>query len=280
MYDDDHGHIKSFGRHFVRHAQASDYPEELWKSTYCSLLKGMAQNISAMYDEQNPGATFTEMRSFVEGLLSKEQDHTAKIRFTGKERKEGQGIIEHVAELTSLAYQAYGQRGTTWTPEQIQEQVLDVFLRNTKGELGRRLRIGFPKTLDEATELARNLELEGYKETDKVDTVAYINGNNGNFRGKGRGSYRGQRQQNQQQQKDNDGDNVERRSCHYCGIVGHLQKNCFKKQRENGQSSNRGGKRNGRNGGRPNKSQNKSSGGQGGQDGGNDGTAAKSPSST
>ena len=253
-------------------AEDSEYPTHLYKSTYNNLLKGRAQEVACMFDKQDSACTFQQLRDHVEGLLSKIQDHTAKKRFNNHPRGPKQTFIDWSAELSTMAFSAYGESDDPWSPSHIQEMVLETMLRNTKGPLGKELRRRFPKTVDECVNYARNLEAEGYSEED-TQVVSYVRpaqhpSSRGAFRGRGTpigrgGSIRGVPAYGYYNSAsagrggagprftNNINSGRETRVCHYCKKPGHLQVDCFtKRNAEQNQASRQNNNNRGRGRGR------------------------------
>ena len=243
-YDEEKTNIKTFGRLFVEQARQTEYPEALWISTYSNLLRGLAQNLASMFRDQQPECDFAELRRFVEAALSRDQDHTARLAFRTHRRAKGQSVVSYGAQLRTMAYRAYGNSDEPWTPGQIDERVLEVFLANLGGDLGKMLRTRFPTSLTEAIDLSRNLEIEGYTE-ESTSTVAAATGgfrgnnnsnhgnNNNNNRRNNNGPQRSQRNSSSSSSNNNNSNNnnnnaVENRICHFCHLRGHLRQNCRK----------------------------------------------------
>ena len=195
-YTEGKTNLKTFGTLFVEQAEHTDYPKTLWTSTYCNLLNGLAQNLAAMFKSQTPDCTFEQLREYVESALARDQDHTARATFRTHKRKKGTSVVSYVGELRNMGYRCYGSSSEPWTPAQVEERVLEVFLTNTGGELGRQLRMRFPRTLTEAIDIARNLEIEGVVD-DSMEVVAYArnitNQANNVLNGREGGNYNNQR---------------------------------------------------------------------------------------
>ena len=260
--------IAVFNWLFEQQASAAVYPKNMWVSTYCNLLEGRHQHKASIYVKQHPKCTFEDLIAHMEDPKSGTQsDQSAQIRFKTRKPKRGEDASEFSEVLSNLGYTAYAgddRDGESWSAAQIDKLVLDCFLDNLGGDLGAKVNEFFPKTMNEAVRIARNFETKGLTPgyDDLGLTVSYVHHGRGG--GAARGGVRGGRggganwrgdgnrrvsstlwrpptanyirpTANMEQEK-------ETRTCHHCGRVGHLIKDCFKKKKEEKHGSKAGGK--------------------------------------
>ena len=255
--------IGVFNYLFQQQAEACEYPQKMWVSTYCNLLEGRHQHKATIYTKQHPECTFEDLRGHMEGPKSDTQsDQASQIRFKTRKPKRPEDAAAFAEESANLGYTAYSgdnRDGHIWTAAQIDKLVLDCFLENLGGDLGAKVNEHFPRTMNEAVELAKNFVTRGLTPgyDDVGLTVSYVQ------RGRGgavlRGATRGGR--GGTLGRVGGGGRIsapiwkppaaasatlnkekETRACHYCGRQGHLIKDCFKKKREEKTGDRTGGK--------------------------------------
>ena len=253
---------------FERQASGCGYPRALWVSTYNNLLEGRHQHKASIYIKQHPTCTFKELQKHMEGPKSGTQsDQSAQIRFKTRKPRRGEDASEFAEELSNLGYTAYAgdnRDGESWTASQIDKLVLDCFLDNLGGDLGAKVNEFFPKTMNEAIEIARNFETRGLTPgyDDLGMTVSYVHrgrgggaarggvrysrGGGGGATGRDGGSRKVSSTLWKPPTTTSNATNLNReketRSCHHCGRVGHLIKDCFKKKKEEKFGDKAGGK--------------------------------------
>ena len=139
-----------------------------------NLLSSIGQNIASMWDRLRPEATYEELRDYVVDSLDKMQDQTAKLRFINRKCEPEETFEAYAANLTYLAYGAYGNRDTPWQSDQITERVLEIYLQNLQGVLGQKVREMFPNSIEHAISLSRNFQVAGYSEQEATTTISYV----------------------------------------------------------------------------------------------------------
>ena len=133
--------IRNFNLNFVNTALLSKFPRQLWKSQYTNLLKGMASRLAYVYNSQNPGSTFRNLREHLEQKLAQEFDTVAKSRFRNYRRMQNQTLTEFASQLQVLCFEAYGSGGDPYSTAQMEEKVLEVFCQNLQGRLGYEIKL-------------------------------------------------------------------------------------------------------------------------------------------
>ena len=103
-------------------------------------------------------------------------------------RKQGEDLFAYSQRIRSQALLAMGD---SYQPQHITLRVRDIFLKSLRGDLGNRVRLSFPSTLEAALDMARNLEAMSITERTPV-TVNMIErrGQSGGYRGGRGGGFR------------------------------------------------------------------------------------------
>ena len=163
VYDEKSTKIRSYSALYELQAAAAHYPKRLWKATFSSLLKSIAQKMAATFTTLNPECSYEDLRDHLISNLDRSQDRSAELRFETQERLPHEDLQVYASQLCVLGWEAYGETPGAST-ELINKLVLNAFHRNLKGPLGEEVRKHFSRTLEEAVALARNLEISGFSE--------------------------------------------------------------------------------------------------------------------
>ena len=197
--------IRSYTLSFVMEAEACNLPKPQWRSKYFSLLAGSAKTVAYMFLIQNPVCTFEDLKLHLENQLERSQDRTARLALWSINRRENEDLLEFASRVRASTLAAYG---TEYTANQIDDKALDCFTRALRGELGKRTREMFPRTLDESVSLARNFETLGISDQDTGETIAAV-------------SYQNRNRQEKKKPEKKDF------TCWYCQKTGHKKQDCW-----------------------------------------------------
>ena len=202
----------------------SKAPDSEAKSAYIAGLSGMARNLASMRHKTDKKITALALMEYVEQAMEKTDTHAdVNMLDSFKQADRKETIAEFAPALLEKTTAVLLPRD--YTEKQIKEQALGYFVRNVKPEIGKQLKLLYPKTWEDAIPLARNIE------ADLPETPVMAPFSKGSKKGGGNGK------------KGKAPFDIAKVRCHYCKNLGHFKSDCpsLSKKAKNGSTGAAGG---------------------------------------